>query len=178
MSIFSRVCRSWRLSSLVILFAVVLSAGVTANEPSVWQREIETLKTNLLYSLECFNEISRLASEQSTKHDEALLLLAEQKKLLDSSQKRIDYLLSQIATSQDFSVALLKELAALQDLQNQAQQQSEKVSAAYAAYRKEAEKQIREIQGERDRARAWIHRLAWVIVAALGGGFALGAWVF
>ena len=169
---FSRPWRFfWRLLFLAALFAAVPYGGVIANEQNVWQSEIENMRKQLLHSLDCFNRISKLAKEQNLKHEEALQLLDEQRRLLDSSQKRINDLLSQIASSQESSAALLKELARLQSLQNQAQKQYEKLSKAYSAYRQEAEKQIKDIQGERDRARRW---LKWAI-PGIGMGFLIGA---
>ncbi len=165
--------RYWASSLLVCLFVIVPSGVLTANEVPNWQNEIENMQKKLLYSLDCFNQISTLATEQSSSHEEALRLLDEQERLLDNSQTRIDYLSSQIAISQQSSEASLTELAALQTLQKQAQQQFEKVSAAYAAYKQEATGQIKEIQRERDRARLF-SRLGLITIGILVVGGTIG----
>jgi len=163
---------------LVLLFAAVLSGAAIANETNAWQNEMKSLKKQLVYSLNCFNEISTLATEQSLKHVEAQQLLNEQKQLLESSQKKIDYFLSQIVSSKKSSAALLKELEILQGLQNQAQEQYDKLLKAFDDYKKEAKRQIDDIRGERDRARKWLKWIPLPIGLAFLAGGILGTWLF
>jgi len=157
---------------------MIVSLGGISNEMNVWQKEIESLKRTLLYSLDCFNKISTLAIEQNLKHAEAQRLLKEQKELLDSSQKRIDYFLSQIVSSRSSSTALLKELEILQGLQDQARKKYEQLLKDFDDYKKEAERQIDDIRGERDRARKWLKWMPLPIGLAFLAGGILGALLF
>ncbi len=165
--------RYWASSLLVCLFVIVPSGVLTANEVPNWQNEIENMQKKLLYSLDCFNQISTLATEQNLKQEKMQLLLNDQERLLDSSQTRIDYLEFQISISLQSSTALLAELEQLQSLQSQVQLQFEKVSAAYAAYKQEATGQIKEIQRERDRARLF-SRLGLITIGILVVGGTIG----
>lgn len=175
-------CQSswWRrcYGFLFFIGLMILPLEGISNEMNAWQNEIESLKKQLLYSLDCFKKISTLATEQSLKHEKAQRLLSEQKQQLSSSQKKIDYLMSQIKSSGKSSTALLKELDLLQSLQDQAEKQYKELLKAFADYKKEAKRQIDDIRRERDRARKWLRWMPLPIGLAFLAGGILGAWLF
>ena len=175
MSIFSWRLGCWRLCLLVILFGAVLSAGVTANELSERRQELQSLKLSMLRQISYCAKLSELLTEQSLSLKTFSILIDDLKRSEESLTQRSLALERQLTASKDSTANLQVELTALRILLEQSKQKHEELWQSWNDYRQEMQSQVNELQGERDRARAWIRRLAWVIVAALGGGFALGA---
>ena len=168
----------WRLCSLVIIFAAVLSTSVTANELTERQQELQSLKFSMLRQISYCAKLSELLTEQSLSLKTFSLLIEGLKKSEATLTQKLLALEQQLMVSKDSTTSLRLELIALEILLEQSTQKHEELLISWNAYRDEMRAQVREIQGERDRARAWVKRFIWVIVGALGGSFALGAAVF
>lgn len=159
---------SWAsLLLAVLLYAVVPSGAAIANERSDWSNELATLRTSLLKQIGYTSTLLELLNRQELSLSEFGQRIEELKSSLRSSGKKISDLEKQLKSSQYSTKSLQRELAKLQDLHEQSTQRLAELLTSWRAYKQEAEKQIREIQRERDLARLWVW-IGGLIGAVLG----------